>query len=135
MILAIDFDGTLCENIWPGIGAAKVAVIRELIERQKNGDKLILWTCRSGRQLEEALDFCRGYGLNFDAVNDDLPEIKARLGCDSRKVYADEYWDDKAVLPVSPSCDNCALRRNSTKREKSIYSWCANTCKNYRAKV
>ncbi len=134
MILATDFDGTICVNNWPNIGAAKIPVIQELIRRRRGGDKLILWTCRSGDLLSEAVDFCRGYGLTFDAVNDDLPEIKAKFGMVSRKVYADEYWDDKAKVFDAPSCDNCKLRRSTTRKQPSVYSWCANSCRNYRAK-
>ena len=45
-IIAVDFDGTLCENKWPEIGTANEELIEYLRDRQKNGDKLILWTCR-----------------------------------------------------------------------------------------
>ena len=47
-IIAVDFDGTLCENRYPEIGKPNEKVINYLIKRQKEGDKLILWTCRCG---------------------------------------------------------------------------------------
>ena len=62
-----------------------------------NGHKVILWTSRAGRDLEAAVEWCHGQGLEFDAVNEPLPEQVARWGNDTRKVYADFYIDDKAM--------------------------------------
>ena len=50
-IIAVDFDGTLCENKWPEIGEANEDMIYYLRKRQAEGDKLILWTCRVGDML------------------------------------------------------------------------------------
>ena len=104
MIFAVDFDGTLCKAAWPGIGAANDRLIAWLIERRREGDKVILWTCRCGEMLEAAVKWCRGRGLEFDAVNENLPERIARYGNDCRKVSADVYLDDRAgyVDRISP---------------------------------
>lgn len=96
-IYAVDFDGTLCRDAWPGIGEPNRKLIRFLQERQAEGDKLILWTCRCGDKLNEAVKWCHDQGLNFDAVNENLPEIIERFDCDSRKIFANQYFDDKAV--------------------------------------
>ena len=96
-IIAVDFDGCLCESKWPEIGKANLGAIGPLLHRQDKGDKLILWTCREGKALQDALEWCGRYGLKFDAVNANLPEMNAMYGNDSRKIGADEYWDDKAV--------------------------------------
>lgn len=96
-IIAVDFDGTLCEGKWPGIGPAKGNVIDALLKEQANGAKLILWTCREGQQLTEALTWCVSQGILFDAVNANLPENREYFGNDSRKIYASEYWDDKSI--------------------------------------
>ena len=98
-IIAVDFDGTLCENAWPGIGEARSGVLDYVLGQQMTGAKVILWTCRKGEKLEEALKWCAARGLAFDAVNENLPEIVQRFGGDTRKVYADEYLEDKAVRP------------------------------------
>ena len=98
-IIAVDFDGTLCENAWPGIGEARGSVIDYVLGEQMTGAKLILWTCRKGERLQEAVKWCAARGLAFDAVNENLPEIVERFGGDCRKVFADEYLEDKAVLP------------------------------------
>lgn len=98
-IIAVDFDGTLCENAWPGIGPARAGVIDYVLEQQMTGAKLILWTNRRGEKLEEAVKWCAARGIAFDAVNENLSEVIERFGGDTRKVFADEYLDDKAVLP------------------------------------
>ena len=98
--IAVDFDGCLCTKNWPGIGEPNHKAIDDLLRRQADGDKVILWTCRTGEQLEEAILWCRNRGLRFDAVNENLPEHQEYFGNNTRKIYADEYWDDKAV-PVT----------------------------------
>lgn len=95
--IAIDFDGCLCEWAWPEIGAPHMDVINAAIREQNSGTALILWTCRVGSLLESAVEWCSSYGLEFDAVNTNLPERIAAYRNDCRKVYADEYWDDHAI--------------------------------------
>jgi len=96
-IIAVDFDGTLCENQWPEIGPPNDEVIRYILEEQKLGAKLILWTNRSSVELLAARRWSEEHGIVFDAVNENLPEIiEAFGGRDTRKVYADEYIDDRA---------------------------------------
>lgn len=95
MIIGVDFDGTLCEHIYPAIGYPFMDRINKLIDLKNQGHKLILWTCRAGKPLEDAIKWCANYGLIFDAVNDDLPEVKATFTNKSHKVYADIYLDDR----------------------------------------
>ena len=99
--IAIDFDGTLCENEYPEIGKPIQRVIDEAKRRQKEGCGLILWTCREGEMLEKALAFCKEQGLVFDAVNESLPEWKEMFGNDPRKCGATEYGDDRSVNPLT----------------------------------
>lgn len=102
MIIAVDFDGTLCENRWPDIGTVNIKLILKLIHMRSQGDKVILWTMRthkpygSGNRdlLKEAVDFCEDHGLIFDGVNEPDPDNAAMFGDDSRKIYADIYIDD-----------------------------------------
>ena len=96
-IIAVDFDGTLCENKWPEIGAANDELIEYLKKRQASGDKIILWTCRVGELLQQAVRFCYNRGLIFDAVNENLPETLERMDGDRRKIFANEYIDDRNV--------------------------------------
>ena len=98
MIIAVDFDKTLSLGNWPDVGPANMPVIEALLERKKRGDKIILWTCRGGDELSAAVAWCKIYGLEFDAVNANLPDVLDSWGFkDTRKVFAHEYWDDGAV--------------------------------------
>ena len=94
---AFDFDGTLCENVWPDIGNPRHDIINWLKELQSHGHKIILWTCREGKLLVDALVWCADFGIFFDAVNDNLEEHKREFGGNSRKILADHYIDDKAI--------------------------------------
>ncbi len=96
-IIAVDFDGCLCKNAWPEIGEPNTELIERLKKFRAAGHKAILWTCREGTALSKAVEWCKGFGLEFDAINENLPEMNAMYGNDSRKIGADEYWDDKAV--------------------------------------
>lgn len=98
-IIAVDFDGTLCFNRWPDIGDPIDIVIEYLQKERRQGAKLILWTCRIGDRLEDAVDWCREHGLVFDAVNENLPESIEMFGGDTRKIFANEYIDDRAMDP------------------------------------
>ena len=94
-IIATDFDGTLCEDKFPEIGAPNHEIIQYLKEQQAAGAKIILWTCRVEDRLFEAVKWCSDRGLIFDAVNGNLPEIIELFGGDSRKITATEYIDDR----------------------------------------
>lgn len=99
MIFAVDFDGTIVENNFPEIGKPYTEFVDELKRLQGEGHKLILWTCRTQEYLTKAVEFCeQELGLHFDAINDNLPEIKREWNDDPRKVYADYYIDDKNIM-------------------------------------
>lgn len=101
MVIAVDFDGCLCSDKYPDIGEPNWSAVEELKKRKKNGDKIILWTCRCDNDLMAAIAACRSWGLYFDAVNKNLPERIAEYKIDSRKVSADEYWDDRAIRVIA----------------------------------
>ena len=96
-IIAVDFDGCLCQNAYPEIGAENRDVVDALRAEIRAGAKTILWTCREGTILQNAIDWCEERGIRFDTVNDHLPEMKEAWGNNPRKVFANEYWDDRAV--------------------------------------
>ena len=97
-IIAVDFDGTLCYSNWPELGAPNTMLIDYLLQEKAAGNKLILWTCRAGKALTDATEWCCEQGLTFDAVNDNLPEIVELYGNNSRKITCDLYID--SVFPL-----------------------------------
>ena len=94
-IYAVDFDGTLNTAEYPELGEPNTELFQFLIQRQQSGDKIILWTCREGDLLKEAVIYCRASGLEFDAINDNIHENKEKYKNNCRKVYADYYIDDR----------------------------------------
>jgi len=96
MIICVDFDGTICEHNFPNIGKPYTDIIEKLILRRKQGDKLILWTCREGLALRTAIAWCKTQGLDFDAINENVPELKNQ-DCAIRKPLADIYLDDRNI--------------------------------------
>lgn len=101
MIIAVDFDGILCENKFPEIGPPiypVISAVRELIDA---GHEVVLWTSRNGAELEAAVKWCEDRGLRFCAVNEPAPtnEEKYRdvYPIQTRKIYADIYIDDHSI--------------------------------------
>jgi hypothetical protein len=103
LVIAVDFDGTLCEYAFPSIGdqsPEQVQLMNLLIKLKQEGHKLILWTNRGDNEqyksLTEAVEWSKQKGLEFDAVNENLPNQKKLSGY-SPKIMADYYIDDKAL--------------------------------------
>ena len=96
-IIAVDFDGTLCTNKWPEIGDPNFPLIEYLKKQQNLGNKVILWTCRTENLLVDAVAWCASYGLYFNEVNRNVSEVITKMDGDSRKIFAHEYIDDRAV--------------------------------------
>ena len=97
MIIAVDFDGTIVEHSYPGIGKEKPFAIETLRKLASEGHKIILWTSREGELLDEAVGFCRDRGLEFYAVNSNVPEgsLFSEARRQGTKVTADVYIDDR----------------------------------------
>ena len=95
MKIAIDFDGTIVEHRYPDIGKTILFAFKALTELQKRGHNLILWTFRSGKELEEAIEFCKKNGIEFYAVNKSFPEEEFDNTKASRKIDADLFIDDR----------------------------------------
>lgn len=113
MIIAVDFDGTLCENAFPEIGKPKHEVIDFVRECHTLLDAtVILWTCRTDKALEEAVEWCTLHGIPIDLINENTEAIKEEFGGDPRKIYADKYLDDKALEVYTVE----AMRENEVSR-------------------
>ncbi|WP_026837777.1 BT0820 family HAD-type phosphatase [Gillisia sp. JM1] len=94
--IAVDFDGTIVENRYPKIGKPILFALETLLHLQKDGHLLILWTYRSGRELQEAVEFCKQKRIVFYAVNKSYPEELYDESL-SRKIQADIFIDDRNI--------------------------------------
>ena len=95
MIIAVDFDGTIVEHEYPRIGKPIPFAIETLLQLQKDGHTLLLWTVRDGDLLQEAVDYVEKNGVKFFAYNKNYPEEDVINA--SRKLNADVFVDDRNV--------------------------------------
>ncbi|MDR2949111.1 MAG: hypothetical protein LBV71_07875 [Prevotella sp.] len=93
MYIAVDFDGTIVEHQYPKIGKPIPFAIETLLQLQRDGHTLVMWTVRDGKLLQEAVDYCQAKGLVFYAANKNYPEEDAATA--SRKLTADLFIDDR----------------------------------------
>ncbi|MFB6305834.1 MAG: BT0820 family HAD-type phosphatase [Flavobacteriales bacterium] len=94
--IAVDFDGTIVEHAYPEIGEEMIFAFETLKALEKKGHMLILWTFRSGKKLDEAVEFCRDKGIEFYAINRSYPEEKFE-DISNRKIEADIFIDDRNI--------------------------------------
>jgi len=94
--IAVDFDGTIVDHEYPKIGKEKLFAFRTLKELEKRGARLILWTFRTGKELDEAVEYCKQHGIEFYAVNRNYPEEIYNEKV-SRKIDADIFIDDRNI--------------------------------------
>lgn len=93
MIIAIDFDGTCVTHEYPAVGKdiGAVITIKSFVER---GDKIILFTMRSGQGLADAVNWFKENGIPLFGINQN-PEQHSWTT--SPKPYAHVYIDDAAL--------------------------------------
>jgi hypothetical protein len=96
MIIAVDFDGTIVEHCYPAIGKELPFALETIKALQMKQHRIILWTFRAGKELDEAVEFCAKRGVEFYAVNSNYPEERYNETI-SRKINADLYIDDRNI--------------------------------------
>jgi Predicted hydrolases of the HAD superfamily len=123
-IIAVDFDGTLVENKWPDIGATNEKVLDYCKSERAKGARIILWTNRVGEPLTNAIKWCQDHGLLLDAINDNIQESIDFFGFNTRKIYADEFIDDRMAkgfdLPYVPK-KSVRIKEMSPKELLKLY--------------
>ena len=98
MVISIDFDGTVVEHRYPKIGEEIPHATETLRKLMEDGHKLVLWTVREGRLLDEAVEWCRERGVEFYAANRDYPEETTDNNPHfTRKLKADLFIDDRNI--------------------------------------
>ncbi|MEG1778358.1 MAG: hypothetical protein RR209_05200, partial [Angelakisella sp.] len=88
-------------------------------ELKQMGHTLILWTCRTGKHLDEAVAWCEKHGIQFDYINEQCDKALEWFTTDSRKIYADYYIDDKNILLESIQSSKCELSKRLMSELKS----------------
>ena len=73
MTIAVDFDGTIVEHRYPEIGEEIPFAIDTLKMLIADRHKVILYTMRNGKLLDEAVRWCSDRGVEFYAINSDVP--------------------------------------------------------------
>lgn len=101
LIIAIDFDGTIVEHHYPLIGKIRPFAFETMEALQVKGHRIILWSHRTGKQLDEAVKFCHLHGIEFYAINRNYPE-EIWEESESRKILADIYIDDHNLGGLPP---------------------------------
>ncbi len=95
-IIAVDFDGTIVKDEYPDIGEINEEVFWLLNwEVEKYNAYIILWTCRCGKELQQAVEFCKANDIPIDAVNQNAPWIVEKWPLEGRKIFAHQYIDDR----------------------------------------
>lgn len=105
-IVAIDYDGTLFLDSFPEVGNPNHKVIDKAKEFKNHNAEVVLWTCREGKYLDEAIEACKKLGLEFDSHNENSPsqkkyqiEVIEKENGETfaiSKIFADIYVDDRA---------------------------------------
>ena len=63
MTIAVDFDGTIVEHRYPEIGEEIPFATDTLKQLIADRHKLILWSVREGKLLDEAVEWCMERGV------------------------------------------------------------------------
>lgn len=112
-IIGVDFDGTLAvtKGTYPRIQRPIQEIIDYVKSEQEKGAYVVLVTMREGEELQQAVMWCMEQGLEFDAVNDNLPHMKDFFKNNPRKVFCTEYLDDTNIGGIEYVLEEIRRRR------------------------
>ena len=98
MTIAVDFDGTIVEHRYPEIGEELPFATETLKMLIRDHHRLILWSVREGKLLDDAVNWCKERGVEFYAINRDYPEETIDNNQHfSRKLKVDLWIDDRNI--------------------------------------
>lgn len=96
--IMIDFDNTIVEEKYPGIGKEIPGAIATINELYDMGHCIIISSCRAREHQEEMIQWLRAHGVKFCHVNENCRERIISYRTDCRKISADCYVDDKNLF-------------------------------------
>ena len=111
MEICIDFDGTCVTHAYPEIGKdiGAVPVLERIISE---GHKIILFTMRSGKELQEAVNWFLENEITTFGININPSQIR---WTSSPKAYGQLYIDDAAL--------GCPLIKNLEVSSRPYVDW------------
>ena len=111
LYIGIDFDGTCVTHEYPRVGKdiGAVPVLKKLTD---SGHLLILNTMRSGRELDDAVQWFIDNDIPLYGVNENPSQKSWTL---SPKVYAHLYIDDAAL--------GCLLKMDNAVSDRPFVNW------------
>jgi Zn ribbon nucleic-acid-binding protein len=93
--ICVDFDGTLCEHEFPGIGAPKAGAKEALAMFRRLGYHVMIWSCRTcgyfteefgggeamqRDRVKEMVDWLNAHGFEYDSIDDGTKGITPVIG-------------------------------------------------------
>jgi hypothetical protein len=100
VVIAVDFDGTICTLSYPAIGRERKGAKEYINKLYDEGYAIVINTCRQGKAVEDAKTFLEIRGIKYDEINENIPSLIELYGCDTRKISADVYIDDKCLFEI-----------------------------------
>ena len=98
LILAIDFNGTICELSFPEVGKMIPEADIYINRLYDEGHEIVINTCRSGIMEGLAETFMKEKGIHYHYFNSNMPHLIEQYRQDCRKISADLYIDDKCLM-------------------------------------
>jgi len=97
-IIAVDFDGTIVrqeEHAHEKTDFVLMPNAKEVLSWMYDNFYTILWTCRDGLVLQNAVNFLSANSIQFHMINQNMPTIDFKT---SGKIFANFYFDNRAVF-------------------------------------
>lgn len=98
LVVAVDFDGVVVEEKFPEIGPLLPGAKETISWLYRSGNWVVINSCRAGEEERAMIDFLKGQGIPYHAVNANLPHRIEHFGNDCRKIGADIYIDDHSIF-------------------------------------
>ena len=98
-VICIDFDGTVVKHEYPIVGPTLPGAVETLKELVSNGHRLILYTMRDKKELQDAVDWYEVNNIPLYGVQYNPTQTKWTT---SNKCHADLFIDDCGLgIPLS----------------------------------
>ena len=98
LTISIDFDGTIVDEAFPGVGKMKPKANVFINKLYDQGCKILINTCRTGSYEGDAENFLKRMNISYHYINCNLPQSIEYFKQDCRKLSADVYIDDKCLM-------------------------------------